>query len=82
MTPPLRWTQTKWAESSSTGSLLGSWVLELCLGREKAGASKVFEKIVFYGINRNFIALQKFISLLFVGLFTKKLTEVVRWQTD
>jgi hypothetical protein len=28
------------------GSLLGSWTLELCLGKEEAGASKVFEKFL------------------------------------
>jgi hypothetical protein len=32
------------AERSSAGSSLGSWMLELCLGKEEAGASKVFEK--------------------------------------
>ncbi len=39
--PPYR-TQTRQALRQSAGSLLGSWRLELCLGKEKAGASKDF----------------------------------------
>jgi hypothetical protein len=31
-------------ERSLAGRSLGSWALELCLGKEEAGASKVFEK--------------------------------------
>jgi hypothetical protein len=42
--PPRR-TQTRRAERSSAGSWLGRLELELCLGREKAGASSVFLKI-------------------------------------
>jgi hypothetical protein len=38
--------ETRGAESSSAGSTLGSLALELCLGKEKAGASKVFEKFL------------------------------------
>jgi hypothetical protein len=34
------------AERSSAGSSLASWTLVLCLGREKAGTSKVLEKIL------------------------------------
>jgi hypothetical protein len=41
--PPRR-NQMKGARSSSSGSSAGSWELELCLGKEKAGASKVFKK--------------------------------------
>jgi hypothetical protein len=37
-------TQTRGAERSLTGSSLGSWTLELCLGKEEAGTSKIFEK--------------------------------------
>jgi hypothetical protein len=33
-------------ERSSAGSSLGSMGLELCLGKETAGTSKVFEKIL------------------------------------
>jgi hypothetical protein len=43
--PPQR-TQTRGAENSSAGSLLGSWVLELCLGKEEAGTCKVLEKFL------------------------------------
>jgi hypothetical protein len=38
--------QTRGAESSLADSSLGSWVLELCLGKEIAGACKVLEKIL------------------------------------
>jgi hypothetical protein len=38
-------TQTREAERSLTGSSLGSWTLELCLGKEEAGTSKIFEKL-------------------------------------
>jgi hypothetical protein len=31
------------AERSLADRSLGSWMLELCLGKEEAGASKVFE---------------------------------------
>jgi hypothetical protein len=41
----LRCNQKKGARSSLSGSSAGSWVLELCLGKEKAGPSKVFLKI-------------------------------------
>ncbi len=37
MTPP---------ESRSAGSSLGSWVLQLCLGKEVAGTCKVLEKFL------------------------------------
>jgi hypothetical protein len=40
--PPQR-NQTKWVRSSSSGSSASSWVLELCLGKEKVGASKFFK---------------------------------------
>jgi hypothetical protein len=33
----------KGVRSSSSGSSAGSWVLELCLSKEKAGASKFFK---------------------------------------
>jgi hypothetical protein len=33
------------AKRSSAGSLLGSWVLELCLGGEKAGTSKFLKNV-------------------------------------
>jgi hypothetical protein len=33
-------------ERSSPGSSLGSWVLELCLGKETAVTCKVFEKFL------------------------------------
>jgi hypothetical protein len=33
-------------ENSSAGSSIGSWALELCLGRETAGKSKVVKKIL------------------------------------
>jgi hypothetical protein len=38
-------TQTRRALRRSAGSSLGSWRLELCLGKEKAGASKDFRKL-------------------------------------
>jgi hypothetical protein len=38
--------QTRGVESSSADSSLGSWVLELCLGKEIAGACQVLEKIL------------------------------------
>jgi hypothetical protein len=34
------------AERRSPGSSSGSWVLELCLGKETAGTCKVFEKFL------------------------------------
>jgi hypothetical protein len=34
----------KGGRSNLAGSSLGSWALELCLGKEKAGAFEVFEK--------------------------------------
>jgi hypothetical protein len=43
---PPRQTQTRGEERSSAGSSLGSWVLELCLDKETAGTSKVFEKFL------------------------------------
>jgi hypothetical protein len=45
MTPPRR-TQTRGAEKSSAGSSLGSWRLELCLGRKETGTSKVVEQFL------------------------------------
>jgi hypothetical protein len=42
----------------SAGSLLGSWRLELCLGKEKAGASEDSRKNC---VNWNFISFPKFI---------------------
>jgi hypothetical protein len=37
--------QKKGARSSSSGSSAGSWILELCLGKEKARVSKFFKKV-------------------------------------
>jgi hypothetical protein len=54
--------QTKGARSGSSGSSAGSWVPELCLGKEKAGASKVFKKNFDNWINRKFVSLQKFVG--------------------
>jgi hypothetical protein len=45
MMPPQR-NQTKGTERSLADSSLGSWTLELCLGKENVGASKVFEKFL------------------------------------
>jgi hypothetical protein len=45
MTPPRR-TQMRGAERRSLGSSSGSWPLELCLGKETAGACKVLEKFL------------------------------------
>jgi hypothetical protein len=42
---PPRWTQTRRALRRSAGSSLGSWQVELCLGKEKAGVFKDFRKI-------------------------------------
>jgi hypothetical protein len=53
--PPHR-TQTKWVLRRSA-KLAGSWRLKLCLGKEKAGASKDFSKfieIVSIGISSPF----------------------------
>jgi hypothetical protein len=41
--------------------LAGQLTLELCPGKEEAGASKVFEKFLIIESNRNFFSLQKFI---------------------
>jgi hypothetical protein len=41
-----RRTQMRGAERSSAGSSLGSWTLELCLGKEEAGVSTVVEKFL------------------------------------
>ncbi len=38
--------QKRGKERSLAGSALGTWALELCLGKETAGTSKVFEKIL------------------------------------
>jgi hypothetical protein len=54
--PPLQ-TQMRGALKRSGGSSLGSWRLELCLGKEKAGASKylrIFFEIVSTGISSPF----------------------------
>jgi hypothetical protein len=40
MTLP-QWTQTRGAERRSPSSSSGSWALELCLGKERAGTCKV-----------------------------------------
>jgi hypothetical protein len=54
---PLQRNQTKGARSSSSGSSAGSWTLELCLGKEKGGATNVFFKFFNNCINRKFISL-------------------------
>jgi hypothetical protein len=43
--------------------LAGSWILELCLGREKGGALKDYLYTFFDNfINRKFISLQKIVG--------------------
>jgi hypothetical protein len=53
---PLRRNQMKGARSSLSGSSVSSWTLELCLDKEKGGASEVFFYIVTNCINGKFIS--------------------------
>ncbi len=56
---PPRCKQMKGAHSRPSGSSAGSWVLELCLSKEKTGASKVFIFIFYQLYQQNIHLLAK-----------------------